>query len=217
MLYGNKPVVVCTYNLSPKEMMFWLYCPIKLGGGYYASLPDSLKQFEGLVNVSLSNFISSFGASVYEDSWVYLTAKTLYVTDGAKGNREGWHSDGFMTDDINYIWSDGNPTEFWEADSPVQIIQHHTESMEEMEKVCVDKIVTYPNKTLLRLDQSVLHRVNPVITEGVRTFVKVSFSKSFYGHIGNSINHSLEYEHPNLARGIERNCPTGLDNKGEYK
>lgn len=27
-------------------------------------------------------------------------------------NRMGYHSDGFLTDDINYIWCDNNPTIF---------------------------------------------------------------------------------------------------------
>ena len=209
MLYGNKPIVVKSFDINPSEMMFWLYCPIKLIGDYSVALPDSLKQYESLVHECQLDFISKFGSNEYESFWVYLTAKTLYVTNESKGNREGWHSDGFMTDDINYIWSDGNPTEFWEPDSLVPIIQHHEKSMQVMEQVCTNKIVTYPDKTILRLDQSVIHRVNPIVAEGVRTFVKVSFSKSFYGHVGNSINHSLEYEHPTLLRSTSRNCPTG--------
>ena len=68
---------------------------------------------------------------------------------------------------------------------------------------------TYPVKHLLRLDQTVLHKVATNIRPGVRTFVKISVSRHRYALRGNSINHELAPDWAYADRQAERNCPIG--------
>lgn len=203
-IYGAPPVDLGLIDISPKEMMFWLYCPVKLPGRFPVTLPANLNQFIG------------FFPSIYEDcrdrwfdSYVYITAKTLFVTADNPGNRPGWHSDGFMTDDLNYIWSDANGTLFWEPQNCVSFVQDHMASLDEMEAAAnVGPHVTYPDKHLLRLDQSVIHRVADVKTPRVRSFVKVSVSNDKYDLVGNSINHELAPDWQYFERNADRNAPS---------
>ena len=203
--YGFAPDDLGPINLSPNEMMFWLYCPISLPGLWVRQLPANLRQFRPIVDAVHSDS----GERKWDESYVYLTVKTLFITPENPGNRPGWHSDGFLTDDINYIWYDSEPTLFWVASDPVHLPADHQESMTRMEslsKRCGD-IVSFPCKHLLRLDQSHIHRVADISTSGVRTFIKVSVSRHLYGQIGNSINHGLDYQRPKFHRTAIRNCP----------
>ncbi|MBZ5864318.1 hypothetical protein LAG72_24625, partial [Escherichia coli] len=63
--------------------------------------------------------------SRWQDSFVYLSVKILHVTPDAPGNRPGWHSDGFLTNDLNYIWADRNPTEFFINDDLYPVPEDH--------------------------------------------------------------------------------------------
>jgi hypothetical protein len=207
--YGAPPVDLGLIDISPKEMMFWLYCPVKLPGRFPVTLPENLSQFFG------------FFPSIYEDcrdrwwdSYVYITAKTLFVTADNPGNRPGWHSDGFMTDDLNYIWSDANGTLFWEPENRVSFVQDHMASLDEMQAAAhVGPHVTYADKHLLRLDQSVIHRVADVKIPRVRSFVKISVSKDRYDLVGNSINHELAPDWTYVDRQAERNAPAAVVSK----
>lgn len=202
-LYGTAPVDLGLVDLSPKEMMFWMYCPIKLPGSWNITTPENLDQFNDIVQRAYENC----DEQRWIDSYVYLTAKTLWVSKDNPGNRPGWHSDGFMTDDLNYIWSDRNGTEFWVPPQLYCFTQDHHASLPEMELAGASGPVrTYPDKHLLRLDEFVIHRVAEQ-TPGFRTFVKISVSKDRYDLEGNSINHAFpawDY----VPRGIERNHTT---------
>ncbi|AMX93764.1 MULTISPECIES: hypothetical protein [Mesorhizobium] len=203
-LYGFKPVDLGLVDLSPKEMMFWLYCPIKMADRFKVVIPSNLRQFEDIVNAVYRDVASMR----WLDSYVYITAKTLWVTHENPGNRRGWHSDGFMTDDLNYIWSDSRGTLFWEPDEATTFIQDHTKSLDEMEaKAERGPFKTYPDKHLLRLDQGVIHRVADFESPGMRTFVKISVSRHQYRLAGNSINHGLAPDWAYVERAAERNTP----------
>jgi hypothetical protein len=206
-LYGTPPVDLGLVDLSPKEMMFWMYCPIKEPGQYGERIPSNLRQFQPIVEAVFRDLQNIAGnVSLWLDSYVYVTAKTLWVCKESPGNRPGWHSDGFMTEDLNYVWSDRNGTEFWQPADLIEFTQHHHASLAEMEVASSGPIVTYPDKHLLRLDEAVIHRVAEQ-TPGVRTFVKISISESRYNLEGNSINHafpSWKY----VPRSVERNHTT---------
>ncbi len=211
-IYGAPPKVLGTIEFDTSEMMFWLYCSVKLPGNYSFTIPDNLKKFAELLVRVRDDAIQ---VRDWNDSYVYLSAKTLYVSPGNPGNRLGWHSDGFLTNDLNYIWSDRNPTLFCEPGVRLHFAADHTEALEEMNVLGelwrdVGKANTYPEKTLLRLDQTVLHAVNPEVTPGVRTFLKVSISDKPYALKGNSINHALNHPAPVEDRQVERNCPRGI-------
>ena len=169
------------------------------------SLPDNLAQFRVLVATA-----SLDAVDVWADSFVYLTAKTLWVSPENPGNRPGWHSDGFLTDDLNYIWSDANPTVFFHDGHRYSFAADHAASLPEMDTLCEASDFdwrTYPDKHLLRLDQTVLHKVGPVEKAGMRTFIKISVSRHRYALKGNSINHELAPDWAYQDRLETRNCP----------
>ncbi len=212
-IYGKEPGQLGVVDISPKEMMFWLYCPIKMRNTPYRGVrhlldkvPDNLHQFAPILERGLSAIQDDWLAERY----VYLTAKTLWVTPDNPGNRPGWHSDGYMTDDLNLIWADTNPTLFWVPEQKVSFTQDHHASLAEMEAAAEPDTAhhrTYPDKTLLILDQGVIHRVADVTASGMRSFVKISISMERYNLVGNSINHLLSPDWDYFDRSAERNHP----------
>jgi hypothetical protein len=199
MIYGNLPKDCGLVDLHPTEMMFWLYCPI-FTPRQWLTFPDNLVQFRPLVKAALNEEYD------LEDHYGYLTVKTMYVAADHNLNRPGWHSDGFGTDDINYIWSDRAPTEFY-ADS-FELPPECPDAMRIMTQRAYGKeIVTYPDRHLLRLDQSVIHRQAVHVEPGMRTFIKLSLSKDRYNLIGNSINWRIDERWPLIERKAERNHP----------
>jgi len=201
MRYGALPEDLGLVDLSPVEMMFWMYCPIKTPGFGFV-LPPNLLQFYPIVDAIMAEGRDQFIGSKY----VYLTAKTLWVSGDYIGNRPGWHSDGFGTEDVNYIWYDRAPTEFYE--DSFELPDDCADSMTIMEQRAVRaKTVTYPDKHLLRLTPEVIHRSPVGFKPGMRTFVKVSISKDRYNLEGNSINHGLGEGWPLVPREPTRNHP----------
>lgn len=207
-IYGTQPIDLGLINLSPDEMMFWLYCPIKLPGDFAVFIPQNLRQFAPLIRTVERDCT----VNRWKDSFVYITAKTLFATAENPGNRPGWHSDGFLTDDLNYIWCDANPTIFFDDGDMHAFSADHVASLAEMDALCESRSAhyrTYPVKRLLRLDQTVLHKVDTDIRPGVRTFVKISVSREKYALRGNSINYDLAPDWAYQERAAERNCPIG--------
>lgn len=214
-IYGCAPCTLGVIDISPKEMMFWLYCPIKMRNTRYKGIddilvttPPNLHQFAPIIERGLDALIEDW----LTERYVYITAKTLLVTPDNPGNRPGFHSDGFMTDDLNLIWSDCNPTLFWQPERRVSFTQDCSVSLKEMEALAGPDTahhVTYPDKSLLILDQRVIHRVADVAKPSMRTFVKISISKDRYNLVGNSINHLLSPDWDYFERKEERNHPAG--------
>lgn len=212
-IYGISPNPLGKVDISPKEMLFWLYCPIKMRNVTYKGIDDlltttpaNLHQFAPIIERALDSLLPDWLAA----SYVYITAKTLWVTPDNPGGRPGWHSDGFMTDDLNIIWSDSNPTLFWTPEKRFSFTQDHHASLAEMEALAEPDTAshrTYDNKTLLLLDQRVIHRVADITKAGMRTFVKISVSKHRYNLVGNSINHLLSPDWDYAERQEERNHP----------
>lgn len=204
--YGNLPEIIGRIELPTEEMMLWLYCPISVKGDVHNYTPSNLQKYEPLLEIIKNDL----GVDVYKDKYVYLTVKTTFINALEYTNRPGWHSDGFMTDDINYVWYNGSPTEFVELDELVSFSADHLVSMGEMEAVCdaVEGKRRYPSGLLLKLDESVLHRPTQALSSGMRTFIKVSVSDHKYEHLGNSVNHLLtDVINPCKFRGMNRNCP----------
>jgi hypothetical protein len=203
--YGELPKQIGTCEIECKEMMFYQYLPIKLIGEHLVSYEPRLRCFDQLVGVICCDYIGTFGLDRYVDSYVYLTAKYMYQKEGCSYNRPGWHSDGFMTDDINYIWYDKDPTTF--NCTEFNLSQDDMLSLKEMkEQWEIRNNKTYPNNTILRLDQYNIHRVGPIST-GMRAFIKVSFSKDKYDLIGNAHNYLLDYNWEMKPRKEQRNIP----------
>ena len=121
----------------------------------------------------------------------------------------GWHSDGFLTDDINYVWCDKYPTIFNKTDFDLPL--DDLLSMEEMDKQAMPfNDVQYNDNQLLRLTQFNIHKVAPITKGGMRAFLKVSISKDKYDLIGNSHNYLLDYDWQMKERKQERNIPQSV-------
>ena len=206
MAYGELPKELGLFEVDCKEMMFYQYLPIKLPKIIEPKFENRLKCFDTLIGSICCDYIGEFGLDSYIDSYVYLTAKFLYQTPGNSFNRMGWHSDGFLTDDINYIWSNTYPTTF--NKSTFKLTLDDFISMSEMEHQALEENdVFYKENQLLRLNQFNIHRVSDVIKGGMRAFLKVSFSKDKYDLIGNSHNYELDYNWEMKQRKEERNIP----------
>lgn len=204
-IYGQRPRDLGLIGINPEEMMCWLYCPIKLPGMQSVSAPDNLRQFRWIWETARKDCADCWG-----DSYVYVTAKTLWVTPENPGNRPGWHSDGFLTDDLNYIWADRAPTVFYHDWQLHSFTADHTASLAEMDDLCEDRVSAhhrYSDKHLLRLDETVLHKTPSHFAPGMRTFVKISVSRHRYALRGNSINWDFGLLGDYGERGEERNCP----------
>lgn len=206
MTYGTEPVVIGTFKIICNEMMFYQYLPVKLRGGHIEVYEDRLNPFCSIINAAAEDFIEEFGITAYNDNYVYLTVKKMYQTKGNSFNRLGYHTDGFMTKDINYVWCDKLPTVFNIAE--FHLTQDDVISMREMEDQALSiNEKRYPENTLLRLDQYQVHRVEEPEETVLRTFIKVSFSKDKYDLKGNSKNSKLNYSWDMRDRAQERNIP----------
>lgn len=209
MRYGELPKELGIFEVEAKEMMFYQYLPIKMPNETQPIYEQRLKCFDALVGAICCDYIGEFGLDNYVNSYVYLTAKFLYQMPNCSFNRMGWHSDGFLTDDINYVWCDKYPTIFnrTEFELPLDDLL----SMEEMEKQAMPfNDVIYKENQLLRLNQFNIHKVAPIIKGGMRTFLKVSISKDKYDLIGNSHNYLINYDWEMKQRKQERNIPQSV-------
>jgi hypothetical protein len=206
MQYGDLPVPIGKYRVDCGEMMFYQYLPIKLIGQDWYKYEKRLSYFWDIIEGSCVDFISNFGMNKFKDSYIYVTAKYMYQESGCSYNREGYHSDGFLTDDINYIWSDRNPTTF--NTSRFNLTLDDKISLVEMDSQAgVHNDIQFENNTLLRLNQFNIHKVSFTEESGMRAFVKISFSKDRYDLQGNSINYLLGYNWDYKERKIDRNIP----------
>lgn len=210
MSYGALPVVIGEpIEVNCREFMFYQYLPVKLTGGTNITRENRLACFDAIIGAACCDYIGFRGLDAFVASYVYVTAKHMYQAPGCSFNRPGWHADGFLTDDINYVWCDCAPTIF--NSSRFELTPDDEISMREMEDQAVPRLSkVYPDNTLLRLDQYCIHRVADMPMPLVRTFAKVSISRDRYDLIGNSHNHLLQYDWPMRPRAITRNPPQRL-------
>lgn len=209
MRYGERPKSLGQHIVKCNEMMFYQYMPIKFPSNTYPVVEARLSCFEKLLGTIVCDFIGEYGLNAFVDSYVYLTAKHLFQSPGCPFNRPGYHSDGFMTKDINYIWSDRQPTVF--NDSEFKLSMDDSLSMREMEDQALpENDFTFPENTLLRLNQFNIHKVAEVDTASLRTFLKISFSADKYDLIGNAHNYLIDYNWDMRPRREQRNIPQSI-------
>lgn len=206
MKYGELPKSLGVHAVDVNEMLFYQYLPIKLANETQPLVEARLWPFNSMIGTICCDFVGEYGLDSYKASYIYLTAKNLWQNPNCEFNRPGWHSDGFLTNDINYIWCNNNPTTFNSSDFNIPL--DHKESIIEMGKQAIpSNNIRFSDNELLRLNQFNIHKVTEIKTVGIRCFVKVSFSKEKYNLIGNSHNYLLDYEWDMQPRKIERNHP----------
>jgi len=195
-IYGRAPTDLGFFDLSWQatrhhtEMLFYLYLPIKAPGAwsYYLNGYANLNRFMPLIEAVRGDM----KGSEWKNNYAYLTAKVMPISPEQPGNRPGWHSDGFLSDDVNYVWSDCSPTFFW---TPLEkglyrLHNDHVKSLADMERLAKTIGRVYPgdNGHLYKMDQTVIHRVGDPTGNMLRSFCKISISKKKYDLIGNSIS-----------------------------
>ena len=189
---------------EPPEMMFYLYLPVKMKFDNNLYLPNRLKRY-----MPILSFVRQDNPDL-KDRYVYLTAKTMFVDPSSPGNRPGWHLDGFGSGgDLNYTWADSNPTQFVIQDF-VNIPNDDLKSMTEItDQVQDENIISYPNNSIIKLDETIVHRVNPEVNPCLRSFVKVTVSRHKFAKVGNSHNHLIDYNWKLTERNPKRNLDHG--------
>ncbi len=209
MKYGELPIQLKQYDIHCSEMMFYQYLPIKLPIETQPTFEERLNCFKEIIGSICCDFIGVYGLDKYVASYIYLTAKYLYQKPDCGFNRPGYHCDGFMTDDVNYIWSDRFPTVFNKTE--FNLSMDDSGSLVEMEQQAIpENEITFPEKTLLRLNQYNVHKVADISEAGMRAFIKVSFSNDKYDLIGNSHNYLIDYNWDMKERQSERNIPQSI-------
>lgn len=187
-------------HLQPSEMCFVQYMPISMPGTSMLFIPRNLEWVKPLTN--LIRFKDE-----WKDHYIYLTAKHLWVDKGNPGNRKGWHIDGYLSDDINWVWCDRNPTEYVSELDGFDFVKDHEESIHEMNWMQLNyDSKDIPINALVDMERTV-HRVKENILPGMRTFVKLSFSKHKYNLQGNAINPCLDLGWKMYPREEGRNHP----------
>ncbi|AFI55426.1 hypothetical protein TSMG0143 [Halocynthia phage JM-2012] len=141
----------------------------------------------------------------YDNEWeyVYLTVRHLYGV----GNRGGWHSDGFLSPDINYIWCNDHPTQY-SITKPFNVPEECVDALGIMtNEANLGEVKSCNVNSLYRLDERVIHRVDPTWYSNLRTFVKITFSNERYNLKGNSSNPLLTTNWETYPREQSRNHP----------
>ena len=199
MKYGNPPVICGHADTECDEMLHYQCLPIQFPDEKGFKLPERLAWAKPILDP----------IPPYPDHYIYLTARNSYISPGYSGSRPGWHSDGFLTDDLSYIWSDCLPTEF--AIQDFEIDENCEDSLRQFaEQVERKRVHTFVNKVLLCLDASVIHQpAENTDISGLRTFVKFTVSKDRFNLKGNSHNYLFNYTWDMEDRGEVRNHQKG--------
>jgi hypothetical protein len=205
---NDKPEVIADFVLTgPPEMLAYLYFPLWIPGSRFA-IEHRLRKFLPIIDKANESEIRR-GASW---DYCYLTAKTLIVGPNTAGNRPGWHCDGYLTNDVNYIWADSSPTLYSNAwfDG---IANDHTEAIKRFDTIAEanpQEIYDLGVNKIVRLTDKVVHHTPKVWVPGFRTFVKVTFSQHKFNLVGNTRNYDLNYDWPLHDRSLERNTESKL-------
>lgn len=199
----TQPVNLGRFDIQADEVMYYLYLPISVPGSNGWALPDERLLF----TIPLLDAVRTDNPEVYENNYIYLTIKKMFVGGGVTANRPGWHCDGFLSDDLNYIWFDSAPTVFTTGDFCVS--EDHQESLIQFGgQARQEDEYLGQTHTLYRLDDKCIHRVNTDIPQQImRTFVKITVSPNRFNLKDNSKNPLLPDNGPFYDRSLVRNDP----------
>lgn len=205
--YGAEPIIAeRDLDVECIPNTYLLYMPVKMPGSFLCTLPTKFSHWtiEMIVGLAMIDYNETYNN--LEDKYVYLSYETSEVKAGVTQKRPGWHADGFMTDDINYIWYDKDPTLF--NTSKFDVSQDHEKSIEQFrQQASSNNNFTLPCKQLIRMDQYVIHRAVPAKEDGQRTFIKISISDDKYNLKGNTMNPDLPHDWKMYNRQTVRNHP----------
>lgn len=211
-LIGNDPIVLGELAMGGwDEFCFVQDMPVKLAGDTKLVLPEDLS-FAGLfIGMIVDHLKATTHPRWLKGRNFYLTAKHTYVDAGRVQTRPGWHTDGYGTDDLSFLWSDCVPTEFLKQALRVReddgsMLRTLTLEADEGNRDHGKAGVVYG------MDDTVIHRPGTSYHGEWRRFLKLSVSQYAYDLKGNARNPGLPTPwQPTRERGRERNNP---ENKG---
>jgi hypothetical protein len=211
--YGEAPVEVGLWNGRYfTELMHWLYLPVFMPGNVELTIPRNLQtqSIDFMTRLALLDYEQNEGD--WRDKYVYVTARRGFATPDNPLNRVGWHTDGFGTDDVNYIWCDRYPTQWLDAPTGIgDPSEDHLKSVEHF-----DMMANESDAPIREVGPGVVYRLSPYVIHctpnvpapgGMRSWVKVSVSEHRYNLIGNSHNWELDYDWEMVERDTLRNDP----------
>jgi hypothetical protein len=189
------------------QFHYVLYMPVKMQESAEIYLPKHLRAFGDMLQSVIDAELLIRQQAVLAE-YIYLTVKCFPVEGENVGNRHGWHIDGYGTDDVNWIFSSHGCTQMLNAS--VNLSEDHDQCLRELAlegATNLDRVDLEVN-TLHRLGSSIIHRPPVEVEQGVRTFVKISFSKHQYNLMGNAINPDINYNWTYHRRALARNHTT---------
>lgn len=173
---------------------------IKIPGNNSYHIPENY----GIV-WPLINAIENLYGNKFSNMYAYMTIKKMFIASDTFPNRPGWHIDGFLSDQSNFIICDSIPTEILCIDC--DLTEDHSISLGEMDNLSGGKILDLPLYSLIELDRECIHSPSrnndhfPVL----RTFVKITYSEELFNGIGNAWNYLLPEIVPSKSRDLSRN------------
>ena len=203
MKYGQAPLDLGIHQIETSQVNSkCLYLPIKIRDLDQVRIPEEFRDYLSLIDKVCK--IENYNLS---DKYVYLTVKNTPVKRGEYHKREGWHCDGFLTDDTNYIYSDCLPTIFNLGE--FNITQEHKISMKQFNEQALDfNNISYAEKHLLKINPFIVHRSRKADKDyDRRIFVKISISEHKYNLQGNTHNDLFDYNWKMYSRELIRNHP----------
>jgi hypothetical protein len=211
-MYSNassSPVVVLrSLPLNVEEFMFYQDMLIKPPDTLDTTLERRLAPFEPLISIAMENALAA-GLDV-SDRYAYFTVKRMWQQAGGNPiNRPGYHCDGFGTDDVIFVWSDVDQTEF--NASKFDLLGDEQTSMRRMEEQAhPDLAYSLPSNALVRMDARCVHRPAQPTFTGPRTFAKLTISRHLFDLSGNTRNYELGVTWPTRPRSAVRNVPAAI-------
>lgn len=202
-VYGRAPIHLGQFGFNLDEVMYYLYLPVQMTDADRDAilLPPNVECVRPMIEAAIAD-------SDYRYRYVYLSARKGWATPDNPLNRPGWHCDGFGTRDLNFVWWTGPGTRF--AIQPFSdISEDHVQSLAQFEaQIRPDRVVSYREKGLYRIDPGVVHATPLVDPPGcMRQYVKISLSDQCYNLENNSHNYLFSYNWPLTSRDLIRNDP----------
>ena len=162
-------------------------------------VPDNLK---GITYPLLYSILKD----VHPADYLYLTVKKGHVQPYTTSMRSGFHVDGFLSNDRNWVFSDSIPTQI--AVGQFSVDADYEKSLEQFRDQAYGKECEYlkPHH-LYYLDRECVHApsLNSSGEVVVRTFIKLVASPNLFNGIGNAWNYKLPHIKPTSERGNSRN------------
>lgn len=223
---GKMPANLGSLDLPAwREFCFVQDMPILTpeSGSLWLRVPHHLQALVPMAMAVRNHLIRSMGERWLKERYMYLTAKHTHVSYGQHQTREGWHTDGFGTDDLAFLWCDSTPTLV--LDKPMIVSTNDREALEQMQAegkrelyaMAYDQVIRnnhirkLDTHRLYMLDDQVIH--TPAVAErsGFRRFAKISVSKYPYDLLGNATNDMLPTNWtPTRLRDVCRNNPENI-------